>query len=92
MAHWPQLPAIELPPFLEFLKLKSFPLKVYPAVYDRPRLTKDTLYIYGPGWRNSWASFDVECLQIQVRPGPCVSPECNQQPLNAKRGDFYRCT
>ncbi|KAI9494753.1 hypothetical protein BDB00DRAFT_955201 [Zychaea mexicana] len=64
--QWPQLPTIELPPFLEFLKLKSFPLKVYPPVYERPKLTHDTLYIYGPGWRNSWGSFDVECLQMQI--------------------------
>ena len=64
--QWPQLPTIELPPFLEFLKLKNFPLKVYPPVYERSKLTNDTLYIYGPGWRNSWGSFDVQCLQIQV--------------------------
>ncbi|KAI9251500.1 hypothetical protein BDA99DRAFT_575209 [Phascolomyces articulosus] len=65
-AQWPQLPTIELPPYLEFLKLKNFPLKVYPPVYERPKLTNDTLYIYGPGWKNSWGSFDVECLQIQI--------------------------
>ncbi|KAI7858935.1 hypothetical protein BDC45DRAFT_497924 [Circinella umbellata] len=64
--QWPQLPTIELPPFLEFLKLKNFPLKVYPPVYERSKLTNDTLYIYGPGWRNSWGSFDVQCLQIQI--------------------------
>ncbi|KAI8147951.1 hypothetical protein BJV82DRAFT_664289 [Fennellomyces sp. T-0311] len=65
-AQWPPLPTIELPPFLQFLKLKNFPLKVYPPVYDRPKLTKDTLSIYGPGYKASWGSFDVECLQMQV--------------------------
>ncbi|KAG0166781.1 hypothetical protein DFQ28_006862 [Apophysomyces sp. BC1034] len=62
----PTLPTIELPACLEFLKLKNFPLKVYPPVYEAPRPIKDTLYIYGPGYRNSWGSFDVDCLQIQM--------------------------
>lgn len=66
-ATWPALPTIELPSALDFLKLKNFPLKVYPAVYDRPKLQNDTLYIHGPGWRKSSASFDVDCLQIQAR-------------------------
>ncbi|KAI7872531.1 hypothetical protein BDF14DRAFT_1877738 [Spinellus fusiger] len=61
-----RLPTLELPSFLEFLKLKNFPLKTYPAVYQPPRLQKDTLYIYGPGWNDSWGSFDVECLQLQI--------------------------
>ncbi|KAI9317946.1 hypothetical protein BX666DRAFT_1856490 [Dichotomocladium elegans] len=65
-SNWPALPTIELPQALEFLKLKNFPLKIYPSVYDRPKLTQDTLYIYGPGWKDSVASFDAECLQIQV--------------------------
>ncbi|KAL0086614.1 hypothetical protein F4703DRAFT_1527250 [Phycomyces blakesleeanus] len=60
------LPKIELPACLEFLKLKNFPLKTYPSVYQPPRLTKDTLYIFGPGWRNTWGSFDAECLQFQI--------------------------
>jgi len=61
-----ELPTLELPSFLEFLKLKNFPLKVYPSVYEPPRPTKDTLFIYGPGYRNNQASFDVDCLIIQV--------------------------
>ncbi|CDH51529.1 hypothetical protein RO3G_10434 partial [Lichtheimia corymbifera JMRC:FSU:9682] len=65
-ATWPALPNFELPAALDFLKLKNFPLKVYPAVYDRPKLQHDTLYIHGPGWRKSSASFDVDCLQIQI--------------------------
>lgn len=60
-----ELPTIELPSFLEFLKLKKFPLKVYPSVKEPKPLTKDTLYVYGPGKkRKTW--FDVDCLQIQV--------------------------
>ncbi|KAI8379192.1 uncharacterized protein BYT42DRAFT_495800 [Radiomyces spectabilis] len=62
-----QLPGLpQLPACLEFLKLKQFPLKVFPPVDKPATLTKDTLYIYGPGWRNSWASFDVDCLQMQM--------------------------
>ncbi|KAI8641714.1 hypothetical protein BD408DRAFT_388539 [Parasitella parasitica] len=61
-----ELPTLQLPSFLEFLKLKNFPLKVFPAVYEPPRLTKDTLFIHGPGYRNSQASFDVDCLVIQM--------------------------
>lgn len=64
----PRLPVIELPPFLEFLKLKNFPLKTYPAVNQPKRIQNDTLYIYGPGFRVSpTASFDVDCLQAQVK-------------------------
>ncbi|KAG1494734.1 hypothetical protein G6F46_011211 [Rhizopus delemar] len=60
-----ELPTIELPSFLEFLKLKKFPLKVYPSVQEPKPLTKDTLYVYGPGKkRKTW--FDVDCLQIQA--------------------------
>lgn len=73
-ATWPALPNFELPAALDFLKLKNFPLKVYPAVYDRPKLQHDTLYIHGPGWRKSSASFDVDCLQIQAR---IVATQCS---------------
>ncbi|KAI8069319.1 hypothetical protein BC940DRAFT_237233 [Gongronella butleri] len=62
----PRLPTLELPPFLEFLKLKSLPLKVYPPVNQPKRITNDTLYIYGPGPRDSAASFDVDCLIAQI--------------------------
>ncbi|ORZ16954.1 hypothetical protein BCR42DRAFT_413607, partial [Absidia repens] len=63
----PRLPVIELPPFLEFLKLKNFPLKTYPAVNQPKRIENDTLYIYGPGSHASpTASFDVDCLQTQI--------------------------
>lgn len=61
-----ELPTIELPSFLEFLKLKNFPLKTFPAVNEPERPTDDTLFIYGPGYRNSEASFDVDCLIIQM--------------------------
>lgn len=63
----PPIPVLDLPSCLDFLKLKQFPLKIYPAVYDAPKLNNDTLYIYGPGFRNTWASFDVDCLQYQAR-------------------------
>lgn len=66
-----ELPTIELPSFLEFLKLKNFPLKTFPAVNEPERPTDDTLFIYGPGYRNSEASFDVDCLIIQVGIGHC---------------------
>ncbi|KAI8364458.1 hypothetical protein EDC96DRAFT_510783 [Choanephora cucurbitarum] len=65
-SRYGQLPTIELPSFLEFLKLKNFPLKTYPAVNEPYRPTKDTLYIYGPGYRNNQASFDLDCLIIQM--------------------------
>lgn len=61
-----ELPTLELPSFLEFLKLKNFPLKMFPAVNEPERPNHDTLFIYGPGYRNSGASFDVDCLIIQV--------------------------
>ncbi|CEP19026.1 hypothetical protein [Parasitella parasitica] len=61
-----ELPTLQLPSCLEFLKLKNFPLKVFSAVYEPPRPTKDTLFIYGPGYRNNQASFDVDCLVIQM--------------------------
>lgn len=61
-----ELPTLELPSFLEFLKLKNFPLKMFPAVNEPERPNHDTLFIYGPGYRNSEASFDVDCLIIQV--------------------------
>lgn len=62
-----QLPTLQLPSFLEFLKLKNLPLKTFPAVHEPFRPTKDTLYLYGPGIRKNQASFDVDCLVIQVR-------------------------
>ncbi|KAI8350152.1 hypothetical protein BD560DRAFT_427451 [Blakeslea trispora] len=65
-SRYGQLPTIELPSFLEFLKLKNFPLKTYPAVNEPYRPTKDTLYIYGPGYRNNQASFDLDCLIVQM--------------------------
>ncbi|KAI8970325.1 hypothetical protein BDF20DRAFT_890567 [Mycotypha africana] len=65
-ARYGELPTLQLPSFLQFLKLKNFPLKVYPAVNEPTRPTKDTLFIYGPGHRNSQASFDVDCLIIQT--------------------------
>jgi hypothetical protein len=65
-SRYGELPRFELPACLEFLKLKQFPLKTFPAVYEPERPTQDTLYIYGPGYRNTAASFDVDCLQIQV--------------------------
>ncbi|KAI8088527.1 hypothetical protein BDF21DRAFT_413433 [Thamnidium elegans] len=61
-----ELPTFELPTCLDFLKLKNFPLKTFPAVNEPERPVQDTLFIYGPGYRNSEASFDVECLIIQV--------------------------
>ncbi|KAI8082754.1 uncharacterized protein BX664DRAFT_338986 [Halteromyces radiatus] len=65
--RFPQLPNIELPPFLSFLKLASFPLKTYPPVSQPKRSQKDTLYIYGPGLRASPSiSFDVDCIQTQI--------------------------
>jgi hypothetical protein len=66
-SRYGELPRFELPACLEFLKLKQFPLKTFPAVYEPERPTQDTLYIYGPGYRNTAASFDVDCLQIQVK-------------------------
>ncbi|KAI8049431.1 uncharacterized protein B0P05DRAFT_600683 [Gilbertella persicaria] len=65
-SRYGQLPTLELPSFLEFLKLKNFPLKTFPTVNEPDRPTKDTLYIYGPGYRNNQASFDVDCLIIQM--------------------------
>ncbi|KAL4213764.1 hypothetical protein AB4K20DRAFT_1945068 [Rhizopus microsporus] len=58
-----ELPTFELPSCLQFLKLKNFPLKVYPAVNEPELLKKDTLFVYGPG-KSTW--FDVDCLQIQM--------------------------
>lgn len=90
-ATWPALPNFELPAALDFLKLKNFPLKVYPAVYDRPKLQHDTLYIHGPGWRKSSASFDVDCLQIQARDCDFVVFVCGLSlPLTHVRISFYR--
>lgn len=66
-ARFGELPSIELPACLDFLKLKNFPLKVFPAVNEPERPVDDTLFIYGPGYRNSQASFDVDCLIIQVK-------------------------
>ncbi|KAI7888665.1 uncharacterized protein EV154DRAFT_516915 [Mucor mucedo] len=65
-ARFGELPSLELPACLDFLKLKSFPLKVFPAVNEPERPVDDTLFIYGPGYRNSEASFDVDCLIIQM--------------------------
>ncbi|KAI9305517.1 hypothetical protein BJ944DRAFT_161597 [Cunninghamella echinulata] len=65
-ASLPRLPTIEFPSYLEFLKLKSFPLKTFPPVNQPKKLTKDTLYIYGPGNEKFNDSFDVDCLQIQT--------------------------
>lgn len=62
----PALPTIELPAFLEPLKLKKFPLKTFPATYEPPRPTKPTLQVFGPGWEGKQASFDVDCLTMQV--------------------------
>lgn len=47
----------------------TFPLQTYPAI--QPRTTKSTttiptLYAYGPGWLDGWASFDIECLKWQA--------------------------
>ncbi|KAI7904449.1 uncharacterized protein BX663DRAFT_431865 [Cokeromyces recurvatus] len=61
-----ELPTLQLPSFLDFLKLKNFPLVTFPAVHEPFRPTKDTLYIYGPGYRKSQASFDVDCLIVQM--------------------------
>lgn len=65
-SRYGQLPSLELPTCLEFLKLKNFPLKTFPAVNEPIRPTKDTLFIYGPGHKRNQASFDVDCLVIQV--------------------------
>ncbi|KAI8880481.1 hypothetical protein K501DRAFT_335374 [Backusella circina FSU 941] len=65
-SRYGELPRFELPACLEFLKLKQFPLKTFPAVYEPERPTQDTLFIYGPGYRNTSGSFDVDCLQIQM--------------------------
>ncbi|KAG2173378.1 hypothetical protein INT44_008730 [Umbelopsis vinacea] len=62
----PALPTIELPAFLEPLKLKKFPLKTFPATYEPTRPTKPTLQVFGPGWEGKQASFDVDCLSMQV--------------------------
>ncbi|ORX62470.1 hypothetical protein DM01DRAFT_1331889, partial [Hesseltinella vesiculosa] len=62
----PRLPTLELPACLDFLKLKNFPLRVYPAVNAPKRFENDTLYIYGPGPKGSVASFDVGCLITQI--------------------------
>ncbi|KAI8340744.1 hypothetical protein BC941DRAFT_418078 [Chlamydoabsidia padenii] len=86
----PRLPVIELPPFLEWLKLKSFPLKTYPAVNQPERIQNDTLYIYGPGPRDTpTSSFDVECLQVQtyfkfcnIKVDICNSNEPDASPSN----------
>ncbi|KAI9485239.1 MAG: hypothetical protein EXX96DRAFT_473800 [Benjaminiella poitrasii] len=65
-SRYGELPTLQLPPFLDFLKLKNFPLKIFPAVNEPFRPTKDILYIYGPGYRKNQASFDVDCLIIQM--------------------------
>jgi hypothetical protein len=67
----PALPTIELPAFLEPLKLKKFPLKTFPATYEPLKSQKPTLHIFGPGWEGKQASFDVECLSMQVSHVKC---------------------
>lgn len=67
-SRYGQLPSLELPACLDFLKLKNFPLKTFPAVNEPSRPTEDTLFIYGPGHKRNQASFDVDCLVIQVIP------------------------
>ncbi|KAG2178860.1 hypothetical protein INT43_001706 [Umbelopsis isabellina] len=62
----PALPTIELPAFLEPLKLKGFPLKTYPATLEPERPTKPQLYVFGPGWESKNTSFDVDCLAMQI--------------------------
>ncbi|KAI9251962.1 hypothetical protein BY458DRAFT_523464 [Sporodiniella umbellata] len=59
-----ELPRLELPSFLDFLKLKKFPLQLYPAVNEPYRPKQDTLYIYGPSKRTQ--GFDMDCLQMQI--------------------------
>lgn len=78
-ARYGQLPTLELPSFLQFLKLKGFPLKTYPAVYEPFRPTQDTLYLYGPGITKSQASFDVDCLIIQVHDNKFLFIHCFNQ-------------
>ncbi|CAO3616738.1 unnamed protein product [Cunninghamella blakesleeana] len=78
----PRLPVIELPPFLEFLKLKSFPLKTFPAVNQPKRINRDTLYIYGPGNEKFKDSFDTYFKFCNIDADICYSNEPNASPSN----------
>jgi hypothetical protein len=66
----PSLPTIELPAFLEPLKLKKFPLKTFPATYEPAKPEKPALHVFGPGWEANHTSFDVDCLAMQVKQAP----------------------
>ncbi|KAI8992659.1 hypothetical protein BDB01DRAFT_755837 [Pilobolus umbonatus] len=65
-ARFGELPTLDLPSFLQFLKLKNFPYITYPSVHEPQRAINDTLFIYGPGYDKSQTSFDVDCLKIQM--------------------------
>ncbi|ORX81712.1 hypothetical protein K493DRAFT_320601 [Basidiobolus meristosporus CBS 931.73] len=48
------------------LRLDQFPVYVHPSVFTPADLSKPSLVIYGPGWKNQPTSFDPECLKWQT--------------------------
>ncbi|OZJ02236.1 hypothetical protein BZG36_04542 [Bifiguratus adelaidae] len=78
-------------PILQSFKsaLSTFPLKTNAPVHTPTPLEKPTLFIYGPGPRNSALSFDAECVVWQAWLTSCgveYATEHINEPLSGPKG------
>ncbi|PWA00950.1 hypothetical protein BB558_002970 [Smittium angustum] len=46
--------------------LDRFPIYTFEPLYKPNEESRETLYVYGPGYKNEPASFDIQCLQLQA--------------------------